>query len=186
MLISPALAGVADRSGLGLWVIPVAIPGPARNAIVEPQGLRLETPEVGPFANNADLTDRLAAAESALRQENKTIPGLVEVRTVRDPAPIRAPRRTGRPFVGGFIFIWAVGVLMGMARTVGGLATRGGAWRGRLRTLMGRAMVKPSRLNAEILADETVPMQASIISRTTPPTRQLLSLKFLLYRRRLR
>ncbi len=45
---------------------------------------------------------------------------MVEVRTVRDPAPIRAPRRTGRPFVGGFIFIWAVGVLMGMARTVGG------------------------------------------------------------------
>ncbi len=30
VLISPALAGVADRSGLGLWVIPVAIPGPAK------------------------------------------------------------------------------------------------------------------------------------------------------------
>ena len=136
VLISPALAGVADRSGLGLWVIPVAIPGP-RKCDVDLRACGLKRPRWDRSPTTRDLTDRLAAAESAAatRKQDDSWLGRGSDCTRSGPDPCTAShwpsiRRRIHLHLGG--------------RRADGhgpngwrLATRGGVVRGRLRTLMG-------------------------------------------------
>jgi len=117
VLISPAVATVADRSGLALWVVALPVPGPVASHAVN---------EIIPDAAVAEIPRSDSTPLGAYQASGA---GLAEAMAIaRDkPGPADAPRgalpemgQRGNALVGGVVLLWGVGALAGFARIIAG------------------------------------------------------------------
>ena len=112
VLISPAVATLADRSGRTLWTLAIPFPGQDATAAIRETGLHVTSePAAEPDRDNVPVA--IEAANDAMARG---------VQKVEDRQPIAANSpppdltRRGSLLVTGAALLWLIGVVIGLAR----------------------------------------------------------------------
>jgi beta-lactamase regulating signal transducer with metallopeptidase domain len=127
VIISPAVAGLANRSGLAIATLAISIPGQEAAETKIPLGPETASvDEIAPAGVIPGSSSRIRAPGSdddEIPSESMK-PG--HPRNIGTPPPDAPesvhpqPASRGRSFLGGVVLIWMIGVLAGLARAVVG------------------------------------------------------------------
>jgi beta-lactamase regulating signal transducer with metallopeptidase domain len=120
VLLSPAVAAVADRSSLKLWAIPLTISEPPAIRNADAHGTTRLATQSDSTAKNAKLNEVPTLAESEPMRPVAAMAGVDQGRVETHIATAHEVDRLSRALLGGLSLLWAVGALAGVARIAGG------------------------------------------------------------------
>jgi beta-lactamase regulating signal transducer with metallopeptidase domain len=119
-LLSPAVAGIVDRSGLTLWAIPLRIPGSQALRNADAHGTTHRAHQSDSSGTNANLNDVSILVESEPERPVAAMPGVEQGRVETDRTVAREVDRPKSALLGGLTLLWAVGAVVGLARIAAG------------------------------------------------------------------
>ncbi len=175
VLISPAVATIASRSGVALWVVALPVVGYAPNTAAEYRGPSHDMSRADPSRPVGESTDDFVAPEIAPLHKAMEVTRVAPAQSEASRAVTPELTQRGSALMGGLTLLWAIGVLAGLARIAVGWRrveafsrstrmldpVRHGPALERVRTALGIAALPPVLTSPTVRAGRGRPLESS-------------------------